>query len=92
MIGHNYILNEFGENALPKIGWALDNFGHSQTNARILSELGYDGLVFSRSDRNEKKFKRKSKELEFIWHPTEATEIFTHIMTYHYQGPNVLLT
>jgi hypothetical protein len=29
MIGHNFILNEFGEESLPKIGWDLDAFGHS---------------------------------------------------------------
>ena len=29
MIGHNFIMNEFGEDAIPNIGWSLDPFGHS---------------------------------------------------------------
>ncbi len=54
MIGHQFILKEFGVNAIPKIGWVLDSFGHSQTNARILAELGYDAMFFARMDQDEK--------------------------------------
>ena len=32
MIGQEFIVKEFGEEALSKIGWQLDPFGHSKTN------------------------------------------------------------
>lgn len=44
MIGHNFIINEIGEESLPKIGWDLDAFGHSQTVPKLMSEIGYNGF------------------------------------------------
>jgi hypothetical protein len=91
MIGHNFILNEFGESAIPKIGWSLDSFGHSLTNAKILSQLGYDALIFARLDDDERNWRKENKQLEFIWKLSENTEIFTHVLNKHYTGPDILI-
>jgi hypothetical protein len=42
---------QFGEAGIPRVGWQLDPFGHSATQAALLSaEVGFDGLFFGRID------------------------------------------
>ena len=47
-LGHDFILREIG--VTPRVGWHVDPFGHSTTNARLFSEMGFDGWFFSRID------------------------------------------
>ena len=42
-----FLDREFG-GLRPKIGWQLDPFGHSAANAYLLTEMGFDTIVFSR--------------------------------------------
>lgn len=48
MIGHRFILDNFG--VKPRIGWQVDTFGHSNANARLFAEMGFDALFFARLD------------------------------------------
>ena len=48
LVGHQFALREFG--VRPRVGWQLDPFGHSNTNARLYAEMGFDGLFFARLD------------------------------------------
>lgn len=48
MIGHDFLLKEFG--VKPRIGWQIDPFGHSNTNARFFAEMGFDAWFFGRMD------------------------------------------
>ena len=36
--------------AKPRIGWQIDPFGHSQTNARLFAEMGFDAFFIGRLD------------------------------------------
>ena len=54
-IGHAFLNEEFG--ITPKIGWLVDTFGHSNTNAKILAEMGMDALFVGRIDHKEKQYK-----------------------------------
>ena len=36
-LGHRMIIDAFGQEAVPTTGWQLDPFGHSATNAALLS-------------------------------------------------------
>jgi len=48
MYGQQFALKEFG--AKPRIGWQIDPFGHSNTNARLFHEMGFDAMFFGRMD------------------------------------------
>ena len=39
-VGHQWLLSTFGESAQPKIGWSLDPFGMSGSQAVIQSLMG----------------------------------------------------
>ena len=48
MIGHDFLMREFG--VKPHIGWQIDPFGHSNANARLFAEMGFDAYFFWRID------------------------------------------
>lgn len=90
MMGHEWILKEFG--VRPRIAWQIDTFGHSNTNARLFAEMGFDALFLSRIDDIDKIRRTKDRELEFVWTPnTESlgndVNIFTHVLFNHYESP-----
>ncbi len=64
--GHRFLKDEFG--FVPRIGWQIDPFGHSSTQAGLLgSVLGFDAMFFGRADWEDMEARKKSKSLEFIW-------------------------
>lgn len=48
MVGQEFLFEEFGYT--PRIGWQIDPFGHSNTNARLFAEMGFDAWFFGRMD------------------------------------------
>lgn len=83
MIGHDFILKEFG--VKPRIGWQVDPFGHSNTNARLFAEMGFDALFFGRLDYQDKNKRMNEKSMEWIWMPNADSlgtdvNLFTHAM------------
>ena len=52
MIGHEWLENEFG--IRPRVGWSIDPFGHSNANARLFAEMGFDSWFFARIDYEDK--------------------------------------
>ena len=72
-LGHQYILQQFGESANPTIGWQVDPFGHSATQAALLSaELGFDALFFGRIDYQDHNQRVREKEMQFSWAPSPS--------------------
>lgn len=67
MIGHEFLLKEFG--VKPRIGWQIDPFGHSNTNARFFAEMGFDAWFFGRMDWGDDSTREVLKEYEFVWMP-----------------------
>ena len=67
-LGHRMIAEEFGAEAVPTVGWQLDPFGHSATQAALLSaEAGMDALFFGRISNAERERRRANRSAEFIW-------------------------
>jgi len=66
--GHQFILKEFGPDAAPNATWQVDPFGHSNTQASLLSaEAGMPALFWGRMNENDRNVRRKNKGLEYIW-------------------------
>lgn len=89
-IGHEFILKEFG--VKPRIGWSIDPFGHSNANARMLAEMGFDALFFARLDYQDKNKRMNEKTLEYVQYPSyenlgKDVNILSHVLYNHYCFP-----
>ncbi len=82
--GLQFIKSEFGKDVL--VGWQLDPFGHSLSNAYIFSKLGFKYLVMERIDFQDTMTRIYNSNLEFFWKPLKNKNnmIFTHIIPIHY--------
>ena len=88
--GAKFVKEAFGEEqaAKLKIGWQLDPFGHSNTLAKIVAEMGYEALFFARIKQSDKELMAKNQSLEFLWDVSPyAPPLFTHIFKNHYSSP-----
>jgi alpha-mannosidase len=72
IVGHDFLMREFGVN--PKIAWHVDAFGHSMGSAEMFLDLGYEALFFARMDDAERSYRKKTKQMEFMWHPSYTNE------------------
>lgn len=58
MAGHQFLKKEF--DFVPKVGWNINAYGHSETNARLFHEMGFDAQFFGKVDEDDKN-QRKSQ-------------------------------
>jgi|Transcript_14435 alpha-mannosidase len=89
MVGHEFLLREFGDFAIPRIGWHIDPFGHSNANPRLFAEMGFDAWFFARIDYEDKAVRMDSQSMQWVWKPFseslgDQVSIFTHCMPDHY--------
>ena len=90
--GHQWLLDHFGETAQPKIGWSLDPFGMSSSQAVLQSLMGMDAWFFTRVTGDTVDAMKKAKGLEFVWRgssalPAAQSEIFSHVFESYYCMP-----
>ena len=65
-LGHRYLLQQF--NVTPTIGWQVDPFGHSLTQAALLGyDVGFDAVVLGRIDYQDKAVRTAESRMEFVW-------------------------
>ena len=64
-LGHDFLLNEF--NYLPTIGWQIDPFGHSQAQAELFSQMGFNAEYFARIDYQDKEKRLEEQTMEMVW-------------------------
>ena len=87
-LGHKFINDEFG--VQPTIGWQIDPFGHSATQAALLSaEVGFDGLFFGRIDYADRDARIRTNRTEFIWRASESLGPAAQVFTGVFQTNNV---
>jgi lysosomal alpha-mannosidase len=67
--GHQWLSKEFG--IIPRIGWNIDAFGHTQANAALFHDLGFEALFFARAglDDIQARFKAENHQSHFLWRP-----------------------
>ena len=88
-LGHKFIVEEFGTSAVPTIGWQIDPFGHSSTQAALLSaEVGFDGLFFGRIDYQDHDNRIANKNLEFIWRASPSLGVEGQVFAGAFQSGN----
>ena len=61
-MGHDFVRQEF-DGLVPKIGWQLDPFGHSEVMAYLFAEMGMDAMVFARMNPEEFKHRKLTQDL-----------------------------
>ncbi|CUG94229.1 alpha-mannosidase precursor, putative [Bodo saltans] len=84
-IGHQFIVAEFGVDALPRIQWQVDPFGHSAGQVLILSQASdVEALYFSRIDYQDFSDRQHDQTREFFWMPSpslgEKAVVFASMM------------
>ena len=90
-LGHAFIASEFG--VYPTVGWQIDPFGHSSTQASLLSyEMGFDSLYFARIDFQDKAQRLADKATEMIWRASPSAgasnQLFTAVFFDGYGAPD----
>jgi alpha-mannosidase len=91
-LGHSFLKRELG--VVPTIGWQLDPFGHSATQASLMtSKMGFDALYFGRMDYQDLALRQLEKGCEGLWNASrnlDDSTIFwglTGGCTGSYRGP-----
>jgi alpha-mannosidase len=70
-LGHDFLKKEFGY--IPKVGWQLDPFGHSASQASLLSSrVGFDALYFGRIDHEDLEIRHNTQECEGLWSSSQS--------------------
>jgi len=87
-LGHKFLKDVF--NVTVNIGWHLDPFGHSSTQANIFAEMGFDAFFFARIDYQDKDKRLNEKNMELLWKPIGSKDnqgIFSAVTYFHYSAP-----
>ncbi|CAG9856047.1 unnamed protein product [Phyllotreta striolata] len=72
--GLRKIEESVGKCGRPRVGWQIDPFGHSREHASILSQMGFDGVLFARMDHDDKSARQAKGQLNFLWHGSANLE------------------
>jgi len=84
-MGHQFLLQEF--NVVPKIGWQLDPFGHSATQASLMTAgVGMEALFFGRIDQQDLTLRKSTRQCEGFWKPSEHHDAVFWGLTGSYRG------
>lgn len=88
--GLNFIDENFGCSARPRVAWHIDPFGHSAEQASLFAQMSFEGFFFSRIHYADMAKRTDEKSMELMWRGSQslgkASEIFTGVL-YHGYGP-----
>ena len=72
-LGHTFLKKELG--VIPRVGWQLDPFGHSATQASMMtSKMGFDALFFGRIDYQDLRLRQLEQECEGLWNASTSLD------------------
>ena len=64
--GQAFLREQF--NCTPRTAWHPDPFGHTSTQAALLSGFaGFDAFYFGRMDRQDREVRRSTQDMEWLW-------------------------
>ena len=91
--GHEWIRTNLGAKYAPRIGWSLDPFGMSASQAVFQALMGMDGWFFTRLSAEIVTRMKAERSLEFVWRassslPANSSEIFCHVFESYYCMPH----
>jgi len=67
--GHQFLLKNF--DYAPRVGWQIDPFGHTATQAGLMgASVGFDAVFFGRADYQDMGKRQAAKQLEMVWRGT----------------------
>lgn len=92
-LGLKFLNETFGQCGHPKVGWQIDPFGHTNEQASLFAQFGFDGMFFTRIGFHDKALRAANKSLDIIWHGDrilqgQSGSIFTNIFRDGYDAPN----
>lgn len=70
-LGHEFLAEELG--VKPRIGWQLDPFGHSATQASLLSRE-FDAIYFGRIDYQDRLLRQLTRQCEGLWNSSSDSD------------------
>ena len=72
-VGHRYIFDNFGSDALPQATWQIDPFGHSAFQGILSSSRGgFSGVMWAREAAEFKAHCANTSKLERVWLPSSS--------------------
>lgn len=91
-LGLKFLNETFGTCGMPRVGWQIDPFGHTNEQASLFAQFGFDGMFFTRIGYKDKERRTRDKSLDLIWHgdralPSQSGSIFTNIFRDTYETP-----
>ena len=90
-LGHQWLLKEFGQDAIPKVAWHIDPFGHSAEQATLFALMGFEAFFFGRIDYQDKMQRLQTQNMEYIWRASpslgKSAEIFAGVTFNGYSPP-----
>jgi len=81
-LGHEFLKSQL--DYMPRVGWQIDPFGHSNTHAWLSSEVGFDALYFGRIDYQDHDKRMAEKTMEMVWKGSNSlkeAQVFTGAFT-----------
>jgi len=91
-LGFEFLRENFGKCAKPRVGWQIDPFGHSRELASIFARFGFDSMFFGRLDYQDKDKRQKDVTMEMIWRGSPdnlgaPADLFTGVLQDGYGPP-----
>ena len=72
---HTFLHQQLG--FVPTVGWQIDAFGHTSTNAALHAAMGFDAFFFMRLDHNIAQRRRQQHDIEWLWAPLRSNPNIT---------------
>ncbi|XP_070378956.1 lysosomal alpha-mannosidase-like isoform X2 [Dermacentor albipictus] len=90
-LGLRWLNATFGHCGRSRVAWQIDPFGHARQEAALFAQMGFDGLFLGRIHLDDKEWRQRTKQMEFLWRADkyigEKGDIFTGVLPNVYWPP-----